>query len=86
MTRKRNMTLHYPKINPHAKFGIPTSKNIEDMHQTRCGFYNEVRGQGHSDTKMEQNTPPSEDTFHTKFGISTSNNLRDMLGHDYSKN
>ena len=26
-----------PKMHPHTKFGIPTSKNIGDMHRTRSG-------------------------------------------------
>ena len=36
-TRKLYMTLRHPKMHPHTKFGIPTSKNIGDMHQTRSG-------------------------------------------------
>ena len=28
-------TLRYPKMHPHTKFGIPTSKNIGDMDRTR---------------------------------------------------
>ena len=35
VTRKRYAT--HPKIHPHTKFGIPTSKNIGDMHRTRSG-------------------------------------------------
>ena len=31
MIWKQNMTLLNPKMYPHTKFGIPTSKNIEDM-------------------------------------------------------
>ena len=30
-------TLPYPKMHPHIKFGITTSKNIGDMHWTRSG-------------------------------------------------
>ena len=37
VTRKWYATLCHPKIHPHTKFGIPTSKNIEDMHRTRSG-------------------------------------------------
>ena len=37
VTRIWYMTLHHPKMHPHTKFGIPTSKNIGDMHQTRNG-------------------------------------------------
>ena len=61
-------------MHPHIKFGIPTSKNIGDMHRTRsgmdgrtdgqCDYYkNKLRGQGHIDTKMVRDTPPSEDAF-----------------------
>ena len=35
VTRKWYATLRHPKIYPHTKFGIPTSKNIGDMHRTR---------------------------------------------------
>ena len=69
MTQKWYATLRHPKIHPHIKFGIPTSKIIGDMHRTRSGtdgrtFYyykNQVRGQGHSDPKMVCDTPPSQD-------------------------
>ena len=68
MTRKWYATLCHPKVLPHIKFGIPTSKNIGDMHQTRsgtdghCDYYkNYIRGQGHSDPKMIRDTPPSLD-------------------------
>ena len=37
MTRKWYSTLRHPKMHPHTKFGIPTSKNIGDMHRTRSG-------------------------------------------------
>ena len=37
VTRKWYATLRYPKMHPHTKFGIPTSKNIGDMHLTRSG-------------------------------------------------
>ena len=29
------VTLHHPKMHPHAKFMIPTLNNIEDMLRTR---------------------------------------------------
>ena len=38
VTRKWYATLRHPKMYPHTKFGIPTSKNIGDMHQTQCSF------------------------------------------------
>ena len=37
VTRKWHATLRHPKMHPHTKFGIPTSKNIGDMHQTQSG-------------------------------------------------
>ena len=37
VTRKWYATLRHPKMHPHNKFGIPTSKNIGDMHRTRSG-------------------------------------------------
>ena len=36
-TRKWYATLHHPKMHPHTKFGIATSKNIGDMHRTQSG-------------------------------------------------
>ena len=35
MTQKKYATLRHPKMYPHTKFGIPTSKNIGDMDRTR---------------------------------------------------
>ena len=35
--RKCYATLRHPKMHLHTKFGIPTSKNIGDMHRTRSG-------------------------------------------------
>ena len=37
VTRKWYATLCHPKMHPHTKFGIPTSKNIGDMNWTRSG-------------------------------------------------
>ena len=34
VTGKWYATLRHPKMHPHTKFGIPTSKNIGDMHWT----------------------------------------------------
>ena len=38
VTQKWYVTLYYPKMHLHNKFGIPTSNNIVDMHQTQCSF------------------------------------------------
>ena len=35
VTKKWYATLRHPKMHPHTKFRIPTSKNIEDMDRTR---------------------------------------------------
>ena len=35
VTGKWYATLCHPKMHSHTKFGIPTSKNIGDMHRTR---------------------------------------------------
>ena len=35
VTQKWYMTLRYPKMHSHTKFGIPTSKNIRDMLRTQ---------------------------------------------------
>ena len=35
VTQKWYATLRHPKMYPHTKFGIPTSKNIGDMDRTR---------------------------------------------------
>ena len=61
-------------MHPHIKFGIPTSKNIGDVHRTRSGTdertdgqcdyhknYVRGQGQGHSDPKMIRDTLPSQD-------------------------
>ena len=37
VTQKWYATLCHPKMHPHTKFGIPTSKNIGDIHRTRNG-------------------------------------------------
>ena len=38
VTRKWYATLCHPKMHLHTKFGIPTSKNIGDMHRTLSGM------------------------------------------------
>ena len=35
VTRKWYMTLRYPKMQSHTKFGTPNSKNIRDMLWTQ---------------------------------------------------
>ena len=38
VTRKWYVTLRHPRMHLHNNFGIPTSKNIGDMHQTQSRF------------------------------------------------
>ena len=38
VTRKWYVTLRHPRMHLHTNFGIPTSKNIGDMHQTQSSF------------------------------------------------
>ena len=42
VTRKRYVTLRHPKMHPHTKFGIPSSKNLGDMHRTGSGTTDSV--------------------------------------------
>ena len=46
VTRKWYATLPHPKMYPHTKFGIPTSKNIGDMDRTR-------KRDGHTDRRTD---------------------------------
>ena len=45
VTRKWYATLRHPKMYPHTKFGIPTSKNLGDMHRTQSGTDGRTHGQ-----------------------------------------
>ena len=87
MTQKWNATLRHPKMHPHTKFGMPTSKNIGDMHQTRSGT------DGHFITIKTKSEVKVKVTVtqkwyatlchlkmhpHTKFGIPTLKNIGDM--------
>ena len=91
VTRKWYATLRHPKMHPHTKIGIPTSKNIGDMHRTRSGT--EGRTDGHFITIKTKSEVKVKVTVtrkwyatlrhpkmhpHTKFGIHTSKNIRDM--------
>ena len=55
VTRKWYVTLHHPKMHLHTKFGIPISKNIGGMHQTRGQV------QGHRDTIMVRDISSPQD-------------------------
>ena len=89
VTRKWYATLRHPKMHPHIKFGIPTSKNIGDMHWTR-------KRDGGTDIVITIKTKSVVKVKvtvtrkwyatlrhpkmhpHTKFGIPTSKNIGDM--------
>ena len=55
VTRKWYGTLCHPKMNPHTKFGIPTSKNIGDMDRTRK---RDGRTDGRTDGQCDYYMPP----------------------------
>ena len=38
VTKKWYVALCHPKMHLHTKFGIPISKNIEDMHKIQCSI------------------------------------------------
>ena len=54
VTQKWYATLRHPKIHLHTKFGIPTSKNIGDLHRTRSG----------SDGQCDYYVPPKDPLGH----------------------
>ena len=59
MTRKWYATLCHPKMHPHTKFGIPTSKNVKRYAPDTII----LKGQGQRDTKRKCTTPSSQDAF-----------------------
>ena len=87
VTQKWYATLRHPKMHPHIKFGIPTSKNIGDMHQTQSGTdghfitiktKSEVKVKVTVTRKWYATLPHPKMHPHTKFGIPTSKNIGDM--------
>ena len=82
VTQKWHVIPRHPKMHLHNKFGIPTSKNIGDKHQTQCSFL-ETRSEVKYKVAVTQlwyatlRHPKMHP--HTKFEIPTSNNIRDML-------
>ena len=75
MIQKVYAKLGHPKMHPHTKFGIPTSKNIEAMQilETRSEFKVTVTG------KWNGTIRHSKMHLHTKFRIPTSNDKKGML-------
>ena len=78
--------LGHPKMYPHTKFGIPTSKNIGDMHQTQCYAMDTIILKTRSEVKFKVTVTQLWYAIlghpkmypHTKFGIPTSKNIGDM--------
>ena len=77
--RKCHVTLSYPTMHSHTKFGISISRNIGDMHQTQCQF--KKLGQVKINVTVTQGWYMTlrhpKMHAHTKFGIPISNNIRD---------
>ena len=81
VTRKWYATLRHPKLYPHTKFGIPTSKSIgyapDSMQfletRSEVKFKVTVTQLWYATLRHPKMHP------HTKFEIPTSNNIRDML-------
>ena len=64
MTQKWYATLRHPKMHPHTKFGIPTSKNIGDMDRTRK---RDGRIDGRIDGRTDRRTDSAITICHPKF-------------------
>ena len=77
VTIKWYVTLHQPKVHLHTKFGIPISKNIEDMHQTQPR--SEVKFTVTETQLWSATLCHRKLHLHTKFKIPTSNNMRYAL-------
>ena len=89
VTQKRYLTLSHQKMHLHTKFEIPISKNIGDMHQTKCSF----KKQGQRPSSRSQ--LPNYDTRHfviTRSILTTHLRFLPQImleicsGKDYSKN
>ena len=73
MTQKRYATLRHPKMHPHTKFGIPTSKNIGDLDRTR-------KRDGHTDGLTDGRTVRLLYASQSSFGgIKTDQSLMGTL-------
>ena len=53
--------LRHLKMHPLTKFEIPYPNNIRDINVPDTIILKTRLGQGHSDPKMVNNTPPSQD-------------------------
>ena len=70
VARKWYATLRHPRMYPHTKFGIPTSKNIRDMNRTQK---QDGRTDGLTDGRTVRLLYASQSSFggikNTKYGI-----------------
>ena len=77
MTGKWNATLRHPKMHPHIKFGIPTSKNMRYAPDTII-----LKTRSEVKVTVTQNLYVAlchpKMHIHTKFGIPISKNIGDM--------
>ena len=73
MTQKWYATLRHPKMHPHTKFGIPTSKNIGDMHLTRSAT------DGHTDGLTDRRTVRLLYASQSSFGGIKRDKMRGLL-------
>ena len=77
VTRKWYMTLCYPKMHPHTKFGIPNSKNMSYAPDTIIlKTRSEVKVTVTQKWYVTSRHPKMH--LHTKFGIPISKNIGDM--------
>ena len=79
VTQKWYMTLCYPKMHPHTKFGIPNSKIINDVLRTQKKNL-KTRSEVKVTVTQKWYVTPRHPKMHlhTKFEIHISNNIGDM--------
>ena len=80
MTRKWYATLCHPKMYPHTKFGIPTSKNIGDIDRTRKrDGWTDGRTDGQCDYYMPPKVPlGAKKNGHVTFGGHFGSHIENM--------
>ena len=80
VTQKWYATLRHPKMYPHTKFGILTSKNIRDMDRTQRGTDGKTRSEVKVTVTQKWYVTPCHPKMHlhTKVGIPIPKNIGDM--------
>ena len=73
------ITLSHPKMQPHTKFGIPSSNNIEKNAPNMIILKTKSKVKVTMTSKWYMTLDHPKMHPHTKFGIPISNNIRDML-------